>query len=233
MAGEKQKAARWERFREVSADSMDIGRGWRGPGRGGGSVVDAAIDEAVATTAERGRVRMAVAERDPVAIQAAQRALSAKKAELRRGQAAGQPQRGRPSVREWLERMSPEERESVERTETFARLSATAQAHLLRVRDDVDEIDARAEALVAQEREDDWLAEQSAEGDLYEDDDEDDFEERLGERRAAELEAESEAVFGEWAESMTVEEAFGLEAPGHEPSLSEAVGWADEEEVEA
>jgi hypothetical protein len=192
-------------------------------------MIDAATEEALATTAHRADLRAAVAARDPRAMQAAQRALAARKAELRQGQHAGQAERRRPTVREWLERMTPEERASVEQTETFARLSATAQAHLLRVRDNVHEIDARAELLFVQEREDAWLAEQEDENYLHEDD-EDDFEERLGERRADELEAESDALFGAWAEPMGVEEAFGLPAPEHEPSLSEQAGW--EEEVE-
>jgi hypothetical protein len=193
-------------------------------------VLDVATEEALATAGHRAELRAATAARDPRAMQEAQRKLAERKAELRQSQAAAQPQRRRPTVREWLERMSVEERENIEQTETFARLSVRAQAHVLRVRDDVDRIDARAETLLAQEREDEWLAEQEDASDLYEDHDEGDLEERLGELRADQLETESETAFAAWAEPMSAEEALGIVEPGTgEPSLSEQVGWEDEE----
>jgi len=222
MAGEKRQAAQRARFREVAADVMDIGRGYSDR-QGASRVLDGATDLAVAAATR--------------ATAAGRPLRPNERREVRHevlGEQAGRPEQAQGrrlgSPREWLEAMTSEQRRNVEKTSYFRRLNTEQQARLLRLRDDVDEIDARAELLLAQEREDDWLAEQSAEGDLYEDGDEDDFEERLGERRADELEAESDAVFGAWAEPMGVEEAFGLPAPAHEPSLSDQVGWEDEAE---
>jgi hypothetical protein len=122
--------------------------------------------------------------------------------------------------------MTPAERASVEYGDTFRNLSLEAQAHVLRVRDDVDELDEQADLLLAQQREDEWLSEQSAEGDAHDDD----LEDPIGELRADQLEAESDAVFGAWSdETMSFEEALGIVEPGGgEESLSEQVGWPED-----
>jgi hypothetical protein len=79
MAGERQKAARAERFKAKALDALDVGKGWTGPGKGA-ALIDVATDEAVATVGERAKLHAAVEARDNAAIQAAQRELAAKRA---------------------------------------------------------------------------------------------------------------------------------------------------------
>jgi hypothetical protein len=154
MAGEKQKAAQRARFREVAAEAMDVGKGWSGPG-GESRVLDGA--EELAT-------RQATA-----AVEAGRRLRPNERRAIRReviDEQAGQPEqvqrRRLGGPREWLEAMTSQQRRNVETTSYFRRLNAEQQARLLRLRDEVDELDARAELLLAQEREDAWLAEESA-----------------------------------------------------------------------
>jgi hypothetical protein len=132
------------------ADVLDL----EGPQPRFRSVVDEAIDETVATTAERSELRLA---RMPREIQAAQQALAAKKAELRSQQPAGQPQRRRPTVDEWLERMTPTDRANLEMSERFQSLSEAAQVHVLRRREALEEVDDAADFLLAQEDEEQAL----------------------------------------------------------------------------
>jgi hypothetical protein len=201
------RTARDLRFRELAGELMDIGKG---APRSADSV-DAAIDEALATTSERAELRAATAERDPRAMQRAQARLAERKRELRGEPGAGQPQR--PTVREWLERMSPEERAAVEQSARFEGLSAQAQALVLRVRDDVDAIDEQADLLLAQQREDEWLSEDEEPG---------------------EPAAEEDLDFAAWAPPMGAEEALGLYDQDDEVVELEP-GWEyadDEVEVE-
>ncbi len=198
MAGERQKAAQRARFREVAADVMDIGRGYSDR-QGGSSVLDGATDLAVAAATrataagrplrpnERRQIRHEVLGEQPGQPEQAQRQRLA-------------------DPRAWLEAMTSQQRRNVETTSYYRKLNAEQQARLLRLRDDVDEIDERAETLLAQEREDAWLEESEDEGPE---------------------EDESEEEFGAWDESMTVEQAFGLEAPEEGASLSEEAGWPE------
>jgi hypothetical protein len=105
QARRERKAAQAERVKAVALDSLDVGRGWSGPGRAP-DVVDAGIAEAVATTSERVALRTARGGR---AVQEAQRNLAAKKAAVRGQQTAGKPT-SKPSLRDRLERMSESER---------------------------------------------------------------------------------------------------------------------------
>jgi hypothetical protein len=225
VAGEKQKAAQRARFKAAALAAMDVGKGYTAT-EGASGVLDGATDLAVAAATR------ATAAGRPLRPNERREVRQQVLGEQVGRQPGGQPQRRRPTVREWLERMTPEERASVEQTDTFARLSAKAQAHLLRVRDDVDEIDARAELLLAQQREDEWLAEQEDEHEgVEEDEGEGVFEERLADN----LEREGEGgVFGAWSdETLTVAEALGLDEELDvevEPSLSEQVGWEGDDE---
>ena len=79
---------------------------------------------------------------------------------LSRQAPAGQSQRRRPTVDEWLERISPEERANIEHSERFAKMSEVARAHVLRRRDAFEEIEEQAEYLAAFQTEEAWLAAQ-------------------------------------------------------------------------
>jgi hypothetical protein len=99
------KAEREERLKATALASLDVGKGWSGPGRAPG-VVDAGIAEAVATSSERVALRTARGGRE---IQQAQRQLATKKADLRAQQPAGKAA-SKPRLRDRLERMSESER---------------------------------------------------------------------------------------------------------------------------
>lgn len=233
MARASDKAAQRERFKAAALDALDVGKGWTGPGRGGGSVVDAAIAEAVATTGERANVRAAVATRDPHRIQQASAALAARKAELRQGEAAGgQQRRQRPTIDDYLERLTQRQREDIEQSAWFRKLDERHQADVRRRLAVLEEIEQEAEYRVARDLEEQALLEEEDEDESSAwDDSGSDFEERLGELRADQLEAESDAVFGAWDETMSAEEALGIVEPGtREATLSEEAGWPDEEE---
>jgi hypothetical protein len=144
------KAEREERLRSTALDSLDVGRGWSGPGRAS-DVVDAGIAEAVATTSERVALRTARGGRE---VQQAQRELAAKKAEVRGQQAAGKPKSKRPSIRERLEAMSESERDRV----VASIRDPQVRAYVAGLRDDVNEVEQEAEYLAAVEREEATLA---------------------------------------------------------------------------
>jgi hypothetical protein len=131
---------------------MDFGKP-RSPVR---DSLDAGIDEALGTISERSALRTA---RDPRAVQEAQRALSARKAELgSSGQQAGETSKVKPRLRDRLERMTDEEREAAIASVTPGTRERWYLEELVEsIRIDED----AAELLVAQE-----LEEQSAEQSL-------------------------------------------------------------------
>jgi hypothetical protein len=120
-------------------------------------------------------------------------------AEQAGAQPAGQPQRRRPSVREWLEAMSPEQRAEFEFTERFQQLSEQAQAHVLRVRESVDAVEEEAEYRHQLYLEDEAVSEHQAniepEGEWAEEEEPPDFYELAGLDR---LDRESAQVNADW-----------------------------------
>jgi hypothetical protein len=134
------------------------------------------------------------------------------RAQVRKAHAAGPEaaQPGRPTVDEWLERLSPGERATIEQSERFAQLSETAQNYVLRRREALEDVDEQAEWLAAQQLEDERLAELG-------DDEEFDWENAEAEDSpyeaalAAQLQADSDAARATWSpQTMTAEEALGF-----------------------
>jgi hypothetical protein len=132
------KAKRAAAMKAAAAEALDFGK----PAPRVNDSLEAGVTEALATVNERVALRTA---RDPRAVQEAQRALAAKKAELRGQQPAGQPQRRTPTIDEYLESLSQGQRETIEHSDWFHGLDERHQADVRRRLAALEEIEAEAE----------------------------------------------------------------------------------------
>lgn len=215
MAGERQKAERAARFKAAALDALDVGKGYTA-GEGASRVLDGA--EELAT------------KRATAAVEAGRPLRPNERREVRRqvlGDQAGQrsaqaAKSKRPTIRERLEAMDWEARAEV--VESIK--DPKVKAYVARIAADVDQIEEEAEYRAAVESEERSLHNLEAE--------EEEFDwasaSAAGEGAVEDEGDQAEDTFGAWAPSMTVEEAYGLEAPARTPSLSEEVGWDEEED---
>jgi len=218
QARRQRKAERAERFKAAALDALDVGRGYTA-GEGASRVLDGA--EELATRRATAAVELGRPLRPNERRQI-------RRETLEQGQ---QQQRRRPTIDEYLERLTQRQRDEIDQSAWFQNLDERHQADVHRRLAVLEQIEEEAEYRVARDLEEQALLEEEDQDESSAwDESDDDFEERLGEARADQLEAEGEAVFGAWAEPMSVEEAFGLPASAHEPSLSEQAGWEEEAE---
>jgi hypothetical protein len=134
----QRKAEREQRLKAAAAEALDFGK----PRPQVNDSLEAGVSEVLGTTAERTALRTA---RDPRAIQQAQRALAAKKAELRGEQAVGQPQGRRPTIDEYLEGLSEGQRETIEYGAWFLGVDECHQADVRRRLAALEEVEEEAE----------------------------------------------------------------------------------------
>jgi hypothetical protein len=188
-------AQRAESFKAHALAVLDVGKGFT-VDEGGSRALDGGTELAVAAASRAvlaGR-RLRISEKREVRQQVL--------AEQAGRQPAGHTQRRRPSPREWLEAMTPAQRRNIEGTDYFKQQSTEVQARILRLRDEVDEIDVeaaeRAEYELASQREEAWLAESWESGGDYWEGADDAFEERLANR----LELDSAAASADWEDEF-------------------------------
>jgi len=143
-----ERAARAERTKAVALDALDVGRG-------GPEVHDTlASAEELATR----RASAAIAQGRPLRGRES-RAIRQQFREERAGaKPAGQPGgKRKPTIYEWIEALTPDQRDAYQQSEKFERLSPESQAYFLRQLDLVEDAEEQAEYLAAVEREEQAL----------------------------------------------------------------------------
>jgi hypothetical protein len=221
----QQRREREAAFRDAVADAFDIGKG---APRIRDSM-EAAIDEAVETVAERGSLRAAVFPRD---VQAAQAALRAKKAELR-GEPSTPATRTDDPRREqlgaWLASLTLEQRDALLGSDALRDLSDAEQGFVFRRMAELETEELGADgaelrhSLVMEEqkvRAIDFDAESQQWQREHEDSD------AWAEALAARLTTESDAVNADWSAANA---AYGLSDDEVADAAETVAGLQDDE----
>lgn len=148
------KSARAARTKAAALEALDVGRGWEphGPQQKVADPLDAGTELAVTRAAaanERGRPLRWQEQRD------VRREVLARQA---REQPAGQPQRRRPTIDEYLESLTERQREEIEQSAWLRSLDERHQAEVRRRLAVLEPVEAEAEYAFQM-----WKAEQSLE----------------------------------------------------------------------